>query len=964
MPTQTRGWSLSGALLAAVAAFPRPGAAQPVVPLRPGTTLFQLDLAGTPVGDAPNTIKVLKGNVEVVLLGGMRMLKASTASEFLITLAQVLPTDFTLEFDLVPKLGSNPQDLSFEGTPTINQGTASAHVLWHATGSLSVIGGGGDNYETPMPDDLRATLPGVLTRVVLEAQGPTIKLYTNGRRLYTLQKQFARGAVLRVFLGAEDGGTEAVHLAGLRVTAGAQVIAQGNPAPPAPPGTSNYVPPLPGSQSQQPPQTATNQFALTGGPGSGTIAVSVTLGANGPLVSWPPVAGAAGYTVSRSKSDDLNCCNAVSGRTWGATSPWQDSPLPVPGTYVYTVMATTRTGGQAQGQTQFNFGISSVAAGPQVIAPPGGSAGLAPSSFAVTVTLGSGGPVVSWPAVPNATDYAVGRWKIDDANCCNNSSGRGWGASSPWQDQPLPLSGTYVYRVAALTAAGTVTAVTQFGFRMPGGIASTSPPPATAVPASPPTATMAVPPAPAPAPAPPPSSSTILTPTRPSGVSPNSSPASNTGLAPTPVSVTGTPNTAQVVWNQPWSSNATYRVRRAVQGSGSFSDLTPTPLTVNFFDDVLPNPGWTYTYEVTALYPDGTAGTATADFTPPAPSDPTGFKATVTGIDEVELSWDAGTPGKLEFFISGPGTGNGVTVPGTVVQIPVHPHRLFYTVKGVPAGTHTWKIASSYLPGGVLTTPAQWPAATASLAATKYRVTLFAFDVTTQSREGLALDGFGDEVYLAAFVGTQDLATQAWGPKGAVRSVVFGDVTGVSGRVLAGTASLNGGLKSSDVFPVGGGAAAAAPPNSNGVPMLLWEGTLSDDDLVLIAPSIWESDGNDVNYAEWVRHMDAVLPRAVLWSTMATEIAALWINPVKDRSTTNSFSVTGPVVDHPIGMTSTIHYSQQYLALTRRRIEAALSSSRFGGLPPGVIQITVTDETSMTNFGGWYRIFVRVERVP
>jgi hypothetical protein len=243
------------------------------VQLAPGTTLFQLDLSGTPVGEFPSAIKQLKGSMAVVLQGGVPMLKASAASEFLITLPQVLPRDFTLEFDLVPKRGSNPQDLSFEGTPTINQGTGSAHVLWHATGYLGVVGGGGDNFETPMPEDLRATLPGVLTHVVADFQGPTVKLYTNGRRHYTLDKQFARGRVLRVFLGAEDDGTEAVYLAGLRISTGSGlgiVAAQAGlptrspaPRPGMPPAPSPAPNPPAGTPPPPPPPPASPTSAVS-----------------------------------------------------------------------------------------------------------------------------------------------------------------------------------------------------------------------------------------------------------------------------------------------------------------------------------------------------------------------------------------------------------------------------------------------------------------------------------------------------------------------------------------------------------------------------------------------------------------------------------------------------------------------------------------------------------------------------
>jgi hypothetical protein len=181
------------------------------VPLAPGKTLFQLDLSGTPIGEFPKSVRQLSGQMTVVSLGGKLMLKATANSEFLVTLPQLLPADFTIEFDIVPKAGGPQQDLSFEGTSKIDQGTGSAHILWNATGELVVVGGGGEGYDSPMPDELKATLPGVLTHVVADFQGNTVKLYTNGRRHYTLNKNFTRGRYLRVFLGGQDDATLAVH---------------------------------------------------------------------------------------------------------------------------------------------------------------------------------------------------------------------------------------------------------------------------------------------------------------------------------------------------------------------------------------------------------------------------------------------------------------------------------------------------------------------------------------------------------------------------------------------------------------------------------------------------------------------------------------------------------------------------------------------------------------------------------
>src|SRR5688572_5368576 len=114
----------------------------------------------------------------------------------------------------------------------INQGAGSAHILWDSDGYLAILGGGGENYEAPMWEDFRTILPGVLTRVIAVIQGPTIRLYTNGRRHYTLTKQFARGKVLRVSLGVDLARQDPVHLAGLRILPGAFPPTAGTPITP------------------------------------------------------------------------------------------------------------------------------------------------------------------------------------------------------------------------------------------------------------------------------------------------------------------------------------------------------------------------------------------------------------------------------------------------------------------------------------------------------------------------------------------------------------------------------------------------------------------------------------------------------------------------------------------------------------------------------------------------------------
>src|ERR1043166_8986736 len=266
--------------------------------------IFALDLASTPLDEFPASVKALTGVMTVVDKSGQHMLKASSPSEFLITLPQVLPADFTIELEVIPKGCCAPDDIMLEGTATMNRGPASAQLTWQPE-RISAVGGGGEAYEGAMPADLAAATPGNLTHVVVEFQGTQIKLYTNGRRLYTLDKQFARGRVLRVWLGGADDGLNAAYLASFPIGLGAaapSVIAGGPP---------------PGSQ------TASQSQALIGPtPATMTMAPKVTLGPAGPVLQWSSISNVKGYTVRRWKADDPSCCNNASGAQQ-AVSTWQ-----------------------------------------------------------------------------------------------------------------------------------------------------------------------------------------------------------------------------------------------------------------------------------------------------------------------------------------------------------------------------------------------------------------------------------------------------------------------------------------------------------------------------------------------------------------------------------------------------------------------------------------------------------------
>jgi hypothetical protein len=283
-----------------------------------GRDIVRVDIAGTAVGDFPAGIQMIDGIMAVVDFNGQRLLRASSRSSFLVRLPQVLPQDFTLEFEIVPKAGGNPEDLAVEGTPQIDQSAGSANVMWHRD-YLQIVGGG-PTYDSKVPPTFAAGLPSSLTHVAITMQGSTMKLFTNGRLMYTQTRQFARSRVLRVFLGGQDDGPNAVYLAGLGVIDG--VAAVGPLVAGGGTGTTTSGSGGAGGSSSggsgTRPAAGLNQVNTSGtgggktpsggtnptGPNTSSAPASLVAApsGNGIGLQWAAVSGAASYRVVRKES--------------------------------------------------------------------------------------------------------------------------------------------------------------------------------------------------------------------------------------------------------------------------------------------------------------------------------------------------------------------------------------------------------------------------------------------------------------------------------------------------------------------------------------------------------------------------------------------------------------------------------------------------------------------------------------
>jgi hypothetical protein len=179
---------------------------------------------------------------------------------------------------------------------------------------------------------------------------------------------------------------------------------------------------------------------------------------------------------------------------------------------------------------------------------------------------------------------------------------------------------------------------------------------------------------------------------------------------------------------------------------------------------------------------------------------------------------------------------------------------------------------------------------TAPATSGRYRVVIsgFATNKETVDRDS---DGKKDEVYAAAALVLWDRRDgRMISLPNVVRTREYGDIGGKnSSRIQAGSASRSGGLWSgngADYAPGGLDPRATVGPTplSDRLPLLVFEGGLSDGvEALLVAPSLWESDGMQAPYDNYSAN----------WKTGG--IAKLIGSPAVQNQLTNS-SLTSAVV--------------------------------------------------------------------
>ncbi len=147
----------------------------------------------------------------------------------------------------------------------------------------------------------------------------------------------------------------------------------------------------------------------------------------------------------------------------------------------------------------------------------------------------------------------------------------------------------------------------------------------------------------------------------------------------------------------------------------------------------------------------------------------------------------------------------------------------------------------------------------------RYRLILLGFTVEKEtSDDPFEGDGKGDEVYIRTDSYIVDEYKRA--TKGEFyQTKVIGDINGQINRINAGSRSDNGGLKTGDSYPFNPWTLRTIPPSTqwhgNRLPLKIWEGEITDNNYLIVVPSIWEWDEHGRNQFEinWSSILDTAV---------------------------------------------------------------------------------------------------------
>ena len=177
--------------------------------------IFDIDFTEDKVGNFPERLEYTSGQMELVELDGVRMLKASDRAELLVPLGEALPARYTIEVDFISKNGTwgaislaGGKDKATEGSTRVDVGDQAIEVT---NGYTKVV----NSYYS---EAQRKALQGTLVHARFQGDNKYLKVYANERRIANIPSTtVVRANVIYLSLWGADGGDRPVYVSRIRV---------------------------------------------------------------------------------------------------------------------------------------------------------------------------------------------------------------------------------------------------------------------------------------------------------------------------------------------------------------------------------------------------------------------------------------------------------------------------------------------------------------------------------------------------------------------------------------------------------------------------------------------------------------------------------------------------------------------------------------------------------------------------
>ncbi len=268
--------------------------------------------------------------------------------------------------------------------------------------------------------------------------------------------------------------------------------------------------------------------------------------------------------------------------------------------------------------------------------------------------------------------------------------------------------------------------------------------------------------------------------------------------------------------------------------------------------------------------------------------------------------------------------------------------------------------------GNVRPTPSTPPTPSASGG---YEIQLLGARANRQTFDDpLNRDGWGDEIFASTIVSLIDRNTLAVRQSNVKTTQVYASFCSYPTCIVVPNGTVTGSMVP---FSLPLLMSVASPGLPDRFPLQLFRGALSPSDAIVLAPSLWEWDGDNRGFQFWQTHQAPVVD-SVATPAIATGDArwrrggwcGIWHNISAETGPRLSSRtiVLDAGMDRPL-MNVENTWCQEYLVLTRDAIERLLTQP-LGTLPRGVIELRIVENTTAAHLDGDYSLFLKIERIP